>query len=127
MAQKDYGKLEQKVISIFSKVKKITFILGDKPQARGGEPMEEAGHIKWVFHGKNFCLSIKEIKRIQTFPDWFEFSYGSPLGKSGRETSHNAQIGNTVPVLLAHAIIQPIADIFKDILWKKYLVCNDRK
>jgi site-specific DNA-cytosine methylase len=114
MAQKDYGKLEHKVISIFSKVKKFTFILGDKRQARGGEPMEEVGHNKWVFHGKNCRLSIKEIKGIQTLPDWFEFSYGSPFGKSGKEISRNAQIGNAVPVLLARAIIQPIADIFKD-------------
>lgn len=114
MAQKDYGKLEHKVIFIFSKVKKFTFILGDKPQARGGEPMEEVGHNKWVFYGKNCRLSIKEIKRIQTFLDWFEFSYGSPFGKSGKEISRNAQIGNAVPVLLARAIIQPIADILKD-------------
>ena len=62
-------------------------------------------------------LSIKEIARIQTFPDWFKFSTGSPIGKSGKEISRNAQIdkvykqvGNAVPVLLARAIVQPIAD-----------------
>lgn len=92
------------------------------PQHPGGSPMtqyidKEDGRKRWKFNGKNRRLSIKEITRIQTFPDWFEFSSGSPLGKSGREISRNAQIdkvykqiGNAVPVLLARAIIQPIAD-----------------
>lgn len=87
------------------------------PQHPAGKEMEKIGHNRWVFHGDNRRLSTKEIQRIQTFPDWFEFSYGSPLGKSGKEISRNAQIdkvykqiGNAVPVLLAQAIIQPIAD-----------------
>jgi Site-specific DNA methylase len=91
------------------------------PQHPDGEPMEKIGKNKWVFNGdRNRRLSVKEIKRIQTFPDWFEFSYGSSYGKNGRKISRNAQIdraykqiGNAVPVLLARAIIQPIADFFK--------------
>ncbi|WP_413489845.1 DNA cytosine methyltransferase [Carnobacterium divergens] len=89
------------------------------PQHPAGEPMEKIGHNKWIFHGENRRLSTKEIQRIQTFPDWFDFSYGSPFGKSGKEISRNAQIdkvykqiGNAVPVLLAQAIMQPIADFF---------------
>lgn len=89
------------------------------PQHPGGLPMEKVGHNKWIFHGENRRLSVKEIKRIQTFPDWFNFSSGSTLGKSGRPINRNAQIdkiykqiGNAVPVLLARAIIQPIADFF---------------
>lgn len=96
------------------------------PQHPGGKPMEKVGHNKWVFHGENRRLSVKEIQRIQTFPDWFEFSYGSPFGKSGKEISRNAQIdkvykqiGNAVPVLLACAIIQPIADFMKENILKE--------
>ncbi|GFH40269.1 DNA cytosine methyltransferase [Lactococcus insecticola] len=92
------------------------------PQHPGGESMEKIGHNHWVFHGKNRRLSVKEIKRIQTFPDWFEFSSGSPVGKSGKTISENAQIdkiykqiGNAVPVLLARAIVQPIADFLNEI------------
>lgn len=91
------------------------------PQHPGGLPMEKMGQNKWVFHGENRRLSIKEIRRIQTFPDWFDFSSGSSLGKSGREISRNAQIdkiykqiGNAVPVLLAQAVIQPIADFLTE-------------
>lgn len=82
---------------------------------------EEDGRKRWKFNGENRRLSIKEIARIQTFPDWFEFSTGSPIGKSGKKISRNAQIdkvykqiGNAVPVLLARAIIQPIADFFNE-------------
>ncbi|MFD2307810.1 DNA cytosine methyltransferase [Enterococcus termitis] len=91
------------------------------PQHPDGFPMEKIGHNKWIFHGENRRLSIKEISRIQTFPDWFKFSSGSSLGKTGREISRNAQIdkvykqiGNAVPVLLAQAIIQPIADFLTE-------------
>ncbi|MCQ4087291.1 DNA cytosine methyltransferase [Saccharibacillus sp. JS10] len=92
------------------------------PQHPGGEPMEKLGENEWVFRGEhNRRLSISEIKRIQTFPDWFEFSFGSPVGKSGRTLDRNAQIdkvykqiGNAVPVLLARAIMQPIADFLAE-------------
>ncbi|QHO92609.1 DNA cytosine methyltransferase [Streptococcus agalactiae] len=96
------------------------------PQHPGGSPMtqyidEEDGRKRWKFNGENRRLSVKEIARIQTFPDWFKFSTGSPLGKSGREISRNAQIdkvykqiGNAVPVLLARAIVQPIADFLNE-------------
>lgn len=99
------------------------------PQHPAGEPMtkykDKENHTRWKFNGeKNRRLSVKEISRIQTFPDWFEFSAGSPIGKSGKEISRNAQIdkiykqvGNAVPVLLARAIIQPIADF----LYSQYL------
>ncbi|MCS4488715.1 DNA cytosine methyltransferase [Streptococcus sciuri] len=95
------------------------------PQHPGGLPMtsyyDEEEHKRWKFNGDNRRLSTKEIARIQTFPDWFEFSKGSAIGKSGREISKNAQIdkiykqiGNAVPVLLARAVIQPIADFLND-------------
>ena len=60
-------------------------------------------------------LSVKEIARIQTFPDWYEFS----RGKSDKK-SHNSklnlvykQIGNAVPVRLALAVAEPIAEFVK--------------
>ena len=90
------------------------------PQHPGGEPMTKIEKNKWIFNGDiNRRLSIKEIARIQTFPDWFEFSDGGnmKLKENGRIDKIYKQIGNAVPVLLAKAITQPISDfIYKEIV-----------
>ncbi|WP_310877817.1 DNA cytosine methyltransferase [Priestia megaterium] len=81
----------------------------------GGVPMEKVEQNKWVFpdgEENNRRLSIKEIKRIQTFPDWYDFSLGSSerLQLNSKLDKAYKQIGNAVPVLLAKAVAQPIAD-----------------
>ena len=90
------------------------------PQHPDGEPMTKIEKNKWIFNGDiNRRLSIKEIARIQTFPDWFEFSDGGnmKLKENGRIDKIYKQIGNAVPVLLAKAITQPISDfIYKEIV-----------
>ena len=82
--------------------------------------MKNVGRNQWVFTGEiNRRLSISEISRIQTFPDWFRFSDGSSdrISESAKIDKIYKQIGNAVPVLLARAISQPIADfIYKEIL-----------
>jgi DNA (cytosine-5)-methyltransferase 1 len=52
------------------------------------------------FHWKNRFLRISEIKRIQTFPDEYEFC--------GSFREQWRQIGNAVPVLLAKEIATAI-------------------
>ena len=84
-----------------------------------GAPMEKVDKNKWIFtDGKenNRRLSVKEIARIQTFPDWFEFSDGGNLNtsKNGRLDKKYKQIGNAVPVELARAVARPIAQWFYD-------------
>jgi len=89
------------------------------PQHPGGEPMTKTGHNKWIYNGdKNRRLSIKEIARIQTFPDWYVFSDGGNKGlsKNGRLDKIYKQIGNAVPVLLAKAMVQPISDFVHTII-----------
>src|SRR5690606_25850306 len=54
-----------------------------------GLPMKKIGKDKWIFpdgEENNRRLSVKEIARIQTFPDWFEFSQGDndKISKNGR-------------------------------------------
>ncbi len=61
-------------------------------------------------------LSVKEIARIQTFPDWFQFSDGGNLdsSKNNRLNKQYQQIGNAVPVHLAKAVAMPIAKWAKE-------------
>lgn len=93
------------------------------PQHPDGEPMTKVDKNKWIFNGTiNRRLSIKEIARIQTFPDWFEFLDGGNVNikENSRIDKIYKQIGNAVPVLLAKAITQPISDfIYKEILNEK--------
>ncbi|MDQ0481074.1 DNA cytosine methyltransferase [Guptibacillus hwajinpoensis] len=79
-----------------------------------GPPMEKVGKDKWILpggEGNHRRLSLREISRIQTFPDWFEVSDGgnSMVAENGRLDKQYKQIGNAVPVLLAKAVAEPIA------------------
>lgn len=80
----------------------------------GGLPMEKVGKDQWIFpdgERNNRRLSVKEIARIQTFPNWYNFSDGGneSISKNGRLNKIYKQIGNAVPVQLARAIARPIA------------------
>ncbi|MCY7918749.1 DNA cytosine methyltransferase [Bacillus vallismortis] len=85
------------------------------PLHPGGSPMEKIGKDKWVFpdgEENHRRLSVKEIARVQTFPDWFQFSQGtnSQTSINNRLDKQYKQIGNAVPVLLAKAVASPIAN-----------------
>lgn len=93
------------------------------PLHPSGPKMEKENTNKWNLIGGdalNRRLSIKEIARIQTFPDWFEFSDGDnqKVSENNRIDKIYKQIGNAVPVLLAKAIAQPIANYVAEELKK---------
>lgn len=50
--------------------------------------------------GRRRRLTIREAARLQSFPDWFEFS--------GKETSKFNQIGNAVPPLFAYTLAKVV-------------------
>ena len=79
----------------------------------GGEPMVKIGKDQYAFSDgeeNNRRLSVKEIARIQTFPDWYEFSRGSSnRNENAKLDLVYKQIGNAVPVRLALAVAEPIA------------------
>ena len=85
--------------------------------------MLKVSNNEFAFQGdNNRRLSVKEIQRIQTFPDWYEFCNGYDEGNNPRKVSEKTkldkvykQIGNAVPVLLARAILQPISDFLYEI------------
>lgn len=84
------------------------------PLHPSGPPMKKIDADQWILPGGESLhrrLSIKEIARIQTFPDWFVFSDGENhnISKNGRLNKVYKQIGNAVPVELARAIAAPIA------------------
>lgn len=83
----------------------------------GGEPMVKVRKDKYIFtdgEENNRRLSVKEIARIQTFPDWYEFSRGtSNRNENAKLDLVYKQIGNAVPVRLALAVAEPIAEFAK--------------
>lgn len=84
------------------------------PLHPGGLPMQKVHSNKWIFpdgEEKHRRLSVKEIARIQTFPDWFYFDDGqnTNVQLNNRLDKQYKQIGNAVPVLLAKAVATPIA------------------
>ena len=82
-----------------------------------GEPMVHVGKDKYIFSDgeeNNRRLSVKEIARIQTFPDWYEFSRGTNSRNDNAKLDLvYKQIGNAVPVRLALAVAEPIAEFAK--------------
>lgn len=100
------------------------------PLHPGGIYMEKLGKDKWIFpdgEENHRRLSVKEIARIQTFPDWYYFfdSGKMHVQESNRLNIQYKQIGNAVPVLLAKAVATPIANWAIDYL--KSLKVNERE
>ena len=64
------------------------------------------GDMRKVFHyDQNRALTVRELARIQTFPDHFVFD--------GTKISQQMQVGNAVPPLLAHALAKAIKNQVK--------------
>jgi len=89
------------------------------PLHPSGPAMVKLEADKWELPGDKSLhrrLSVKEIARIQTFPDWFEFSDGGNMSvqKNNRLNKQYKQIGNAVPVMLAKAMAMPLANWARD-------------
>jgi len=64
------------------------------------------GDMRKVFHySQNRALTVRELARLQTFPDDFEFK--------GSSISAQQQVGNAVPPLMAEAIAKSIKVMIK--------------
>jgi DNA (cytosine-5)-methyltransferase 1 len=55
--------------------------------------------------GRRRRILHREAARLQSFPDWFEFS--------GNETQQFNQIGNAVPPLLAYQLAMALKDCYQ--------------
>jgi DNA (cytosine-5)-methyltransferase 1 len=61
-------------------------------------------------------LTVRELARIQSFPDWFEFRSKETTGSDRRrfEVPQYSQVGNAVPPLMAKAIGKLLVDLLKE-------------
>jgi len=57
-------------------------------------------------------LTVREAARLQSFPDWFEFT--------GNETSQFYQIGNAVPPMLAYRLAVSLKDCYQNTVKPHY-------
>ncbi|MGG4453245.1 DNA cytosine methyltransferase [Brevibacillus porteri] len=99
------------------------------PLHPGVPTMEFVEKDKWKFTGNESeyrRLSIKEIQRIQTFPDWYEFYPFDPQINSQVDKIYK-QIGNAVPVMLARAVALPIAKWAKECRVKEVSTDQENK
>jgi DNA (cytosine-5)-methyltransferase 1 len=77
-----------------------SFLLKLDPQRPSPTIQAQPGPNVGPFHWENRRLRIPELKRLFTFPDSFEFT--------GRRPSVQAQIGNSVPPLLAQRVARSL-------------------
>lgn len=72
------------------------------PIQPAGAPMEYVGKERYIFSDdeeNNRRLSAEKIDRIQTFPDWYEFSRGSSSRNDNAKLNLvYKKIGNAIPV-----------------------------
>ena len=69
--------------------------------------------------GRRRRITVREAARLQSFPDWFEFS--------GTETNQYNQIGNAVAPLFAFHLAQNIKNYINNVPLGEYLVTENEQ
>jgi DNA (cytosine-5)-methyltransferase 1 len=77
-----------------------SFLLKLAPDKPAPTIQAQPGPYVGPFHWENRRLRIGELKRLFTFPDEFEFV--------GSRASRQAQVGNSVPPLLAEQVVRAV-------------------
>lgn len=69
----------------------------------------------FVHYEKNRIPTVREMARIQSFPDWFKFEGPRTTGGKRRRTAcpQYSQVGNAVPPLLAEAVAKEVKNKLK--------------
>lgn len=79
-----------------------TFLLKLNPEKPSSTIQAQPGPYVGPFHWENRRLRIGELKRLQTFPDNYEFA--------GNRRAAQVQIGNAVPPMLAEQVANALVD-----------------
>lgn len=89
----------KKLLSLLKSAKQIQRVLDPDNPAPAQLSIPD-DYIHWK---EDRVLTIREMARIQSFPDWFEFRSKETTGGSSRsfEVPQYTQVGNAVPPLLA--------------------------
>lgn len=92
-------------------------LIADKPAPAALSIPDDACHYDFKLPR---TLTIREMARFQSFPDWFEFRSKETTGGQMRkfEVPQYTQIGNAVPPLLGKALGETIASILASSLKK---------
>lgn len=87
-------------------------LIADKPAPAALSIPDDACHYH---HDELRTLTVREMARIQSFPDWFDFrSKVTTGGKMRRfEVPQYTQVGNAVPPLFGYALGEMISGILK--------------
>lgn len=111
---KDSKQLKAYLLSRITKKQTQRALIADKPAPAALSIPDDACH----YHsGELRTLTVREMARIQSFPDWFDFrSKVTTGGKMRRfEVPQYTQVGNAVPPLFGVALGEMIAGILDDI------------
>ena len=67
----------------------------------------------YVHPVENRIMTVRELARFQSFPDWFEFRSKETTGSHRRkvEIPQYSQVGNAVPPLMAQAIGELLVNV----------------
>lgn len=82
-----------------------SFLLKLHPDRPSPTIQAQPGSNVGPFHWENRRLRVAEAKRLFTFPDEFEFV--------GSRSSVQAQLGNSVPPLLAQRVVDQVAAVIR--------------
>lgn len=68
-----------------------------------------------IHYSRERIPTVRELARLQSFPDWFEFMGPRTTGGRARRSScpQYTQVGNAVPPLLAEAVFSNLASLLR--------------
>ncbi|MEH0153600.1 DNA cytosine methyltransferase [Limibacter armeniacum] len=102
--------LDQYLRTLLTKKQTQRALVANRPAPAALSIPDDACHYH---HDELRTLTVREMARIQSFPDWFEFRSKVTTGGQMRkfEVPQYTQVGNAVPPLLGRALGQVVTNV----------------